>query len=159
MNEFCEEKVFQWIDDFALKFYQSRSIESLSFDEITNKIMTRVSWGIDTNFKEAGEKLYRLNGYVSKVDYYYDQIMKKVCAEGRVDLSSSEFIDFWSCAEQLNLSSELFNYKHQSVDDKNSFSFLKIFKEEVRKVKFLLRFKIKSVEMIQYKGEKFHEAR
>ncbi len=149
-KQFLNKKFMKVLGDEASISYRDKH-KSLSYDQVTKNILKKISWSEDLNLKETSEYLYLKTRYSEKLSYYYDQIIKMVSMSGDVDLSSGEFTEFWDLLDKVEISQYFVEYKCKSLNSKNLFNFLALFKGKLREESFVNNFKLKSIEMIEYK--------
>jgi len=149
-NLFLNKKLMQALDEAAVESYQKKPQE-LSYDLITKNVLKKINWSEKLNLKETTDYLYLKAKYAEKLSYYYDQIIKDVSMQGTVDLNSGEFTDFWGLLEKVGLDKYFTRFKCQVLDSNNLFSFLAIFKSKIKEEEFVTNFKLKSIEMMEYK--------
>lgn len=149
-KQFLNKKLMKALGDQASLSYRDKE-KDLSYDQVTKKILKTVSWSEDLNLKETSEYLYLKTRYSDKLFYYYDQIIKAMSANDSVDLNSGEYADFWSLLDKLEIDQYFTEYKCKTLNASNLFNFLALFKGKLREEAFVNKFKLKSIEMIEYK--------
>ncbi len=157
-SEFLNKKLIQVLTHEAASSYKNRA-HDVSYDKVTQKVMSAISWSEPLNLGETTKFLFIKTRYVEKLLYYYGQIIKEVSASGAIDLNQNEYLNFWSLLEKLEIEQYFTQYKISSLDSKNLFPFLSLLKGKINEELYLNNFKLKSIEMIEFKKELSNEAK
>jgi len=143
------ENLLNALEKQAKKQYAKN--KKISFDEATRLVVANIDWQEGRGFKQELDLVYKEAKVFDRLDYYYDQIIKNVVAEESVDLSAGVYLDFWSHLDSLNLKKYFLKFQSESLNEKNLFMFLSVFKNKIKEAKFVNNFKLKSIQMIEVK--------
>ena len=143
------KKLLQTLENQAHGYYEKKT--KVSFDDTTGLIVKNINWSEISDFDTELSVLSVEDKSLDRLNYYYNKILKEVSLSTSVDLSKGEYIDFWQHLDKNGLKKYLYKFYNSKVDEKNLFNFLSILKSNIRKRKFVVNFKIKSIEMLEVK--------